>query len=375
MSKRDYYDVLGISKDATKDQIKSAYRKLAMEYHPDRNKSPDAEEKFKEISEAYGVLSDDEKRQQYDMYGHAGISGRYTQEDIFRNIDFDSIFRDFGFGFGGFESIFDTLFGRRRGGRRRPGWQDWENRPIPGDDLRFDMEITLEQAVSGLKTEISVPHAKDCDVCKGTGIEPGKQPTKCSQCGGTGQIQRVSETGTARFVQITTCPKCGGRGQLIEHPCHECKGSGKVQVKRKIAVDIPPGVDTGTRMRIRGEGEPGTRGGPPGDLYLVMHIKPHPIFMREGNHLYLETPITFSQAALGTKIEVPTINSKAELKIPPGTQSHTLFKLKGKGVPDISGYGRGDEFVRVIVRTPEKLTSRQKELLKELAEEEKNSPS
>ncbi|MGQ9722318.1 MAG: molecular chaperone DnaJ [Candidatus Jordarchaeum sp.] len=371
MSKRDYYEILGVSRDATKDQIKNAYRKLAMEYHPDRNKSPDAEEKFKEISEAYGVLSDDEKRQQYDLYGHAGISGRYTQEDIFRNIDFDSIFRDFGFGFGGFDSVFDILFGRGRGRGRRPSWEDWERRPIPGDDLRFDMEISLEQAVSGLKTEISVPHTKDCEVCKGSGIEPGKQPTQCPQCRGTGQIQRVSETGTARFVQITTCSRCGGRGQLIQYPCPECKGLGRVQVKRKIAVDIPAGVDDGTRIRIRGEGEPGIRGGPPGDLYVVTHIKPHPIFQREGNHLYTEVPITFSQAALGTKIEVPTINSKAELKIPPGTQSHTLFRLKGKGVPDVSGHGRGDEFVRVIVHTPEKLSPRQKELLKQLAEEDK----
>lgn len=372
MSKRDYYDVLGVQKNATKDEIKSAYRKLAMQYHPDRNKSPDAEEKFKEISEAYGVLSDEEKKQQYDMFGHAGISGRYTQEDIFRNIDFDSIFRDFGFGFGGFESIFDTLFGRRR--RRGPSWEDWEKRPIPGDDLRFNMEITLEQAVKGLKTEINVPHTKDCDVCKGSGIEPGKQATQCSQCGGSGQIQQVRQTANTRFVQITTCSKCGGRGQIIEHPCPECRGSGKVQVKRKIAVDIPPGVDTGTRIRIRGEGEPGIRGGPPGDLYVVTYVKPHPVFEREGNHLLTEVPITFSQAALGTKIEVPTINSKAELRIPAGTQSHTLFRLKGKGVPDISGRGRGDEFVRVIVRTPEKLTSRQKELIRELSEEDKKNP-
>ena len=372
MTKKDYYEILGVPRNATKEEIKNAYRKLAMKYHPDRNKSPDAEEKFKEISEAYGVLSDDEKRRQYDMFGHAGISGRYTQEDIFRTIDFDSIFRDLGFGFGRFDSIFDVLFGRRRG--RRARWEDWESRPIPGDDLRFDMEITLEQAVKGLKTEISVPHSKDCDVCKGTGLKPGTQPTTCPQCGGTGQLQYVRDSGTTRFVQITTCPRCGGRGQIIEHPCPKCKGTGKVQVKRKIAVDIPPGVDTGTRLRIRGEGEPGKRGGPPGDLYVVIHVKPHPVFEREGNDLYTEVPITFSQAALGAKIEVPTIDSKAELKIPPGTQSHTLFRLKGKGVPDISGRGRGDEYVRVIVKTPKKLTPRQRELFKQLAEEEKKNP-
>lgn len=368
MAKRDYYDALGISKNATKDEIKNAYRKLAMQYHPDRNKSPDAEEKFKEISEAYGVLSDDEKRQQYDMFGHAGISGRYTQEDIFRNIDFDSIFRDFSFGFGGFDSIFDTLFGR--GGRGRRTREYWEKQPIPGDDLRFDMEITLEQAASGIETEINVPRTKECDVCKGSGIEPGKTATKCTQCRGMGQIQHVRETGTARFVQITTCPKCGGRGELIEYPCHECKGSGRIQVKRKLNIKIPPGVETGTRIRIGGEGEPGIRGGPPGDLYVVIHVKPHPLFERDGNHLLTEVPITFSQAALGAKIEVPTINSKAELRIPPGTQSHTLFKLKGKGLPDISGHGRGDEYVRVIVRTPEKLTPKMKELFAKLAEEE-----
>jgi molecular chaperone DnaJ len=374
-TKRDYYDVLGVPRDATKEQIKNAYRKLAMQYHPDRNKSPDAEEKFKEISEAYAVLSDDEKRRQYDMFGHAGISGRYTQEDIFRGTDFDSIFRDLGFdfGFGGFDSIFDMFFGRGRERGRRARWESWDNRPIPGDDLRFDMEITLEQAFTGLKTEISVPHARECNTCKGTGIEPGKQPTRCSQCGGTGQLQQVRESATTRFVQITTCPRCGGRGQIIEYPCHECKGSGKVHIKRKIAVDIPPGVDNGTRIRIKGEGEPGIRGGPPGDLYVVTHVKPHPIFQREGNDLLVDVPISFTQAALGARIEVPTINSKAELRIPPGTQSHTVFRLKGRGMPDISSGQRGDEFVRVIVRVPEKLTPRQRELLRQLAEEEKRS--
>ncbi|WXG39593.1 MAG: molecular chaperone DnaJ [Candidatus Freyarchaeum deiterrae] len=369
MSKRDYYDVLGVSKDATKDEIKTAYRKLAMQYHPDRNKSPDAEEKFKELSEAYGVLSDEEKRQQYDQFGHAGISGKYTQEDIFRNVDFESIFR--GFGFGGFDSIFESLFGGGGRGRRgSPSRGSWERQSIPGDDLRFDMEITLEQAVSGLETEITVPHVKECNVCKGTGIEPGKKGTRCPQCGGTGQLQQVRETGATRFVQITTCPRCGGRGELNAYPCHECKGSGRIQVKSKIDVNIPPGVDTGTRMRIGGEGEAGIRRGAPGDLYVVIHVKQHPIFERDGNNLITDVPITFSQAALGAKIEVPTINSKAELKIPAGTQSQTLFKLKGKGVPDISGQGRGDEFVRVLVRTPKKLTPRLKELFTELAEED-----
>jgi molecular chaperone DnaJ len=343
-----------------------------MQYHPDRNKSPDAEEKFKELSEAYGVLSDDNKREQYDRFGHAGISGRYTEEDIFRGVDFDNIFRDIGFG--GFESIFDTIFGRGGRGRRgRPSAESWERQPIPGDDLRFDMEITLEQAVSGLETEINVPHAKECNVCKGTGVEPGKKATRCPQCNGTGQLQQVRETGTTRFVQITTCPRCGGRGELNTYPCHECKGSGRIQVKSNIDVNIPPGVDTGTRLRITGEGEPGIRGGPTGDLYVVIHVKPHPIFEREENNLLTEVPITFSQAALGARIEVPTIDSKAELRIPSGTQSQTLFKLKGRGVPDISGRGRGDEYVRVVVRTPEKLTPRQKELFTKLAEEEGRS--
>ncbi|MCP8304386.1 MAG: molecular chaperone DnaJ [archaeon] len=358
MAKKDYYEILGVSRDATSQEIKNVYRKLALQYHPDRNKSPEAEEKFKEISEAYAVLSDEEKRRQYDMFGHAGIDSRYTREDIFRGVDFDEIFRDLGFGFGGFDKIFEEFFGRRE-----------PYGPERGLDLRYDLEINLEDAFRGLKTEIEVPRREKCRTCNGTGASPGTEPKTCPKCNGTGQVQYTRTLGFARFVQVLTCDKCNGRRVVVESPCKECRGTGVARYYRKIRVEIPQGVDTGYLLRLRGEGEVGVRGGPPGDLYVLVTVKPHRIFKRDGNDLLYETQISFPQAALGTEIEAPNINGKARLKIPAGTQSGTIFRLKGKGMPKLRGFGRGDELVRVIVKTPTRLTDRQKELLLDFAKE------
>jgi len=360
MEKRDYYEVLGVSKDASKEDIKDAYRKLALQYHPDRNRSPDAEEKFKEISEAYAVLSDDEKRMQYDQFGHAGIDGRYSRDDIFRGADFESIFRDLGFGFGGFESIFDMFFGRRE---RRPYG------PQKGNDLRYDLEITLEQVASGMKTQIEVPRTEKCSECNGSGAAPGTQPTKCSRCNGTGQIQHVRSSGFARFVRIEPCDKCGGKGITIESPCKTCRGRGTVEKTRKITVRIPAGIEAGTSLRLSGEGEAGLRSGPAGDLYVVVHVKPHNVFERDRSDILCEVPVGFAQAALGAEIEVPTLESKVKMKIPGGTQTGTIFRLRGRGLPEVDGYGKGDELVRVVIRTPTKLSQRQKQLLAEFAKE------
>ncbi|MFX1520243.1 MAG: molecular chaperone DnaJ [Promethearchaeota archaeon] len=367
MEKRDYYEVLGVSKDASQDGIKRAYRKLAVQYHPDRNKSPGATDKFKEVSEAYAVLSDEEKRRMYDQYGHAGIDGRYTTEDIFRGVDFDSIFRDFGFGggfggFGGFDSIFDMLFGNRRARTREPRVQR-------GDDIQYELGITLEEAASGIERQIDVPRRERCPICEGTGAEPGTSVTTCPKCKGRGQLQIARTQGYTRFVQIVPCDRCNGAGKIVEEACHNCRGSGVVHPTRKINVTIPAGVETRSVLRLRGEGEVSASRGPSGDLFVIINVKPHEVFQRDGTTLYLEQPISFFQAALGAKVRVPTLDGAAALKIPAGTQTHTLFRLKGKGMPSLNGYGRGDELVRVIVRTPENLTRSQKKLLQDIAEE------
>ncbi|MBI5253648.1 MAG: molecular chaperone DnaJ [Euryarchaeota archaeon] len=358
MRKRDYYDVLGVGRNTSKEDIKKAYRRLAMQYHPDRNKSPDAGEKFKEISEAYGVLSDDAKRQQYDTFGHAGIGERYTQEDIFRGINFEDIFRDIGFGFGGVDSIFDIFFG----GRRR-----YKTGPRKGADLAYELEITLEEAASGVSKKIEFHRTGVCSTCNGTGAKPGTSPKACPSCNGSGQISQTRRTPFGHFTSITTCSRCRGEGKIIEVPCTVCGGRGAVQIPRSISVKIPPGVEEGSRLRIAGEGEAGERGAQPGDLYVIMHIKPHEIFIREGEDIFCEVPITFSQAALGDEIQVPTLDGRAKIKIPPGTQSGTIFRLKGKGMQSMRGYGRGDEHVRVTVKTPTNLTDEQRKLFKQLA--------
>ncbi|MDH7555903.1 MAG: molecular chaperone DnaJ [Candidatus Methanosuratincola sp.] len=360
-TKRDYYEILGVPRDATPEQIKDAYRKLALQYHPDRNKSPDAEEKFKEISEAYAVLSDPQKRSQYDMLGRAGFNQQYTQEDIFRGADFETIFRDFGFG--GFGDLFDLFFG---GGR---GYGGFGNRRMRGSDLVSEVRITLEEALKGAEKEIEIPRSETCKQCAGSGASPGTSPRTCTNCGGTGQVQRVHSSGFARFVQITACPTCKGSGSIIDKPCSACKGSGVAKVKRRITVRIPPGAEDGMQLRLRGEGDASLNGGAPGDLYVNVGVVPDPRFRREGPDLYYELRIGYPQAALGTEVTVPTLEGPVQMTINPGTQPGTILRLKGRGLPKLDGFGRGDQFVVVNVTVPERLTPRQRELLKELAKE------
>ena len=356
--KRDYYEVLGVSKTAPKDEIKDSYRKLAMQYHPDRNKSPDAEEKFKEISEAYAVLSDDEKRRQYDTLGHAGFDQRYTREDIFRGADFESIFRDLGSG-SNFGDIFSFLFGRG----------DVEERMARGRDLGYELDITLEEAARGVEKEIEVPRTEKCQVCNGTGASPGTSPKVCTRCGGNGQVQNVRRNGFSMYVQVVACPSCKGRGLIIESPCRECRGTGLTRRKRTITIKIPAGIDDGFQLRLRGEGDMPREGGTPGDLYALIHVTPHPYFRREGDDLLYHLIIGYPQAALGAEVPVPTLEGNVNLKIHPGTQPGEIFKLKGKGMPRFRGFGKGNLLVRINVSVPDKLTQRQKNLLEELSTE------
>jgi len=358
--KRDYYEVLGVQKNASKDEIKDAYRKLAMQYHPDRNKAADAEEKFKEISEAYAVLSDDQKRQQYDTLGHAGFDQRYTAEDIFRGADFESILRDIGFGFG---DLFRTFFGGGFGGG---GFRERSNR---GEDLVYDLEITLEEAAKGTEKEIVVPRTEKCEVCGGSGASPGTSPKTCPKCNGAGKVQHMRRSSFAMYVQVTPCAECRGKGTLIESPCKECRGTGLVKRRRKISVKIPEGIDEGYQLRLRGEGEMGPNGGEAGDLYVLVHVKPHELFMREGDDLWHVLIIGYPQAALGAEVSVPTLDGSATIKIKPGTQAGETIRLKGKGMPRFRGYGKGDLLVRVGISVPEKLTAKQRELLEQLAAE------
>lgn len=360
--KRDYYEILGVPREATKEHVKDAYRKLALQYHPDRNKSPDAEEKFKEVSEAYAVLSDDEKRRQYDQLGHAGIDQRYTWEDIFRATDFESIFRDLGFGFGGFDSIFDMFFGRRG------PWQ--EERPRRGPDLRYNLEISLEEVASGATKEITVPRREACDACNGSGARKGTSPKTCQRCKGTGQTEHVQKAGFARIVRVQTCDRCDGRGVKIESPCPKCRGTGIVERTRRISLRIPLGVEDGSQLRLAGEGESGGPRIPAGDLFVYIMVRPHRIFERDGSNIYCKVPVGFGETALGAEIEVPTLESSASLRIPEGTQTGTVFRLRGKGLPEYLGRGRGDQLVRVVIRTPTDLTEKQRRLLAELKKEE-----
>lgn len=357
-TKRDYYESLGVNRNSAKEEIKAAYRKLALQYHPDRNKSAGAEERFKEISEAYAVLSDEEKKAQYDQFGHQGIGQRYTTEDIFRGANFDEVFR--GTGFGGFESIFDTFFGGF-GGRTRG--------PSRGQDLRFDAQITLEQAANGVTLKVDIPITRSCETCGGSGAQPGTNPRNCATCHGAGQVQHVQQSGFARMIRIDTCPKCRGRGTIIDNPCKTCRGSGITAKTSTLDVKIPAGVENGHRLRLRGQGDVSMEGGSPGDLYVAIHVKPDQRFERDGDDLIHHVKIAFPQAVLGTEIEVPTIDGTAKLKIPTGTQNGSIFRMKGKGMPRLDGYGRGDELVTVTVDIPTRLTSRQKQLIHELGKE------
>jgi molecular chaperone DnaJ len=357
--KRDYYEVLGVQRNASKDEIIGAFRKLALQYHPDRNKAPEAEEKFKEISEAYAVLSDDEKRQQYDMLGHAGFDQRYTQEDIFRGADFSAIFRDLGFGFG---DIFRHFFGGGFGG-------DFSERVNRGRDLVYDLEITLEEAAKGTEKELEIPRTEKCDLCNGSGASPGTSPRTCPQCNGAGKVQHMRKSSFAMYVQVTPCPTCKGKGTLIDSPCRNCGGTGLVKRKRKISVKIPVGIDEGYQLRLRGEGEMAANGGVAGDLYVLVHIRPDELFMRDGDDLLHVLMIGYPQAALGAEVSVPTLEGPATVKIHAGTQPGEVIRLKGKGMPRFRGYGKGDLLVRVGIAVPEQLTQHQRALLEELAKE------
>lgn len=360
--KRDYYEILGVPRDASKEDIKKAYRRLAMKYHPDMNKDDPkkAEEKFKEISEAYEVLVDDEKRARYDRFGHEGVqstfrTGGFDWSDFTHFADISDLFGDFaGVGFG--SSFFDQIFGRatRRG-------------PQEGRSLRYDVEITIEEAARGVEKELRVPRSVVCKTCGGEGAKPGDLKT-CPTCKGSGQVQRGQKRGYTSILTITTCPTCQGAGKQAIRKCPECNGAGVTQTTSTIKVSIPKGADEGMRLRIRGAGEASPDGGPPGDLYIVVHIAEHPVFTRDGKDLWVEAPITFSQAALGAEIKVPTLDGDALVTVPPGTQTGTVFRLKGMGMPDLQGYSNGDEFVRVTVVTPTKLTPQQKELLRQLDE-------
>jgi molecular chaperone DnaJ len=347
MSKRDYYEVLGLSKGASKDEIKKAYRKLSKQYHPDINKEPDADVKFKEIAEAYEVLSDEQKKAQYDQFGHTDPNQGFGGGD-------------FG-GFGGFEDIFDTFFGG--GGRRRRD----PNAPRQGADLQYTMSLAFEEAVFGKETTIEIPREEECNTCDGSGAKPGTKPETCSHCNGSGQLNVEQNTPFGRIVNRRVCHYCSGTGKQIKDKCSTCGGTGKVKKRKKINVKIPAGVDDGQQLRVTGQGEPGINGGPAGDLYVVFHVRPHEFFEREDDDIYCEMPLTFAQAVLGDEIEVPTLHGKVKLKIPAGTQTGTKFRLRGKGVPNVRGYGQGDQHIQVRVITPTKLSSKQKELIREFS--------
>ncbi|CUH94146.1 Chaperone protein DnaJ [Propionispora sp. 2/2-37] len=356
MSKKDYYELLGVSKSASEDEIKKAFRKLARKYHPDVNRDnpKEAEIKFKEINEAYEVLSDPQRRAQYDQFGHAAFDGARGGGPG----------GDFGFGAsGGFSDIFDMFFGGQSGfgfGGRQSG-------PEKGADLRYDLEIAFEEAAFGIEKEVQIPRTEECVTCKGSGAAPGTHPETCPQCKGTGQVQVMQNTPFGRMVNVKTCERCHGEGKIVPNPCRDCHGRGKVRTKRKIKIKVPAGVDNGSRLRMAHEGEAGTRGGPPGDLYVYIFVKSHKLFSREGSEVICEVPISFVQASLGDEIDVPTLDGKVKLRIPEGTQSGTIFRLKDKGIPHLRGNGRGDQHVRVKVLTPQKLSERQRSLLQEFA--------
>jgi molecular chaperone DnaJ len=342
---RDYYEILGMPKDASTDDIKKTYRKLALKYHPDRNKEAGAEEKFKEISEAYAVLSDSDKRAQYDRFGHAGIDSQYSAEDIFRNADF-----------GGFGDIFEMFFG---GGSRRGPMG-----PKRGSDLQYDLYITFEEAAFGARKDIDIPRTEMCSTCSGSGAKPGTSPKRCPTCNGTGQIRTTRSGLGMQFVSTSTCSTCHGRGQIVESPCPTCGGAGRVRNTRKITVNVPAGADSGMTLRLSGEGNSGEPGAFAGDLYVVIHVMEHRYFKRVDYDVISELPISFTQAALGEDVMVDTLYGKVKMNIPPGTQTQSIFRLRDKGIQHLHGHGKGDQLVRVTIKTPTKLTNEQKELLR-----------
>ena len=349
-SKRDYYEVLGVSRNATEEEIKKAFRRLAKQYHPDANKEQGAEARFIEINEAYEVLSDSQKRATYDRFGHAGLGNGVGAGG----------FNDFS-GFSSINDLFETFFASASGTQRRTGSQR-------GADLRYDLTITFEEAVFGCQKEIELPRWETCTTCRGNGAQPGTSTSRCSACQGTGEIRRVQQSIFGQFVNVTMCERCRGEGRVITTPCEKCRGQGRVRNNRRVIVNIPAGVDDGINVRVTGEGEVSARGGTPGNLYVILTVKPHPFFKRQGNDIIYELPISFAQAALGDEVEVPTVDNKTTpLKIPPGTQSGRSFRIKGQGVPVVHSSARGDEHVIVKVVTPTNLTPEQKRLLEEFA--------
>ena len=347
MSKRDYYEVLGVSKTATTLEIKKAYRKLAMKYHPDRNPGKEAEEKFKEAKEAYEVLSDEQKRAAFDQFGHAGVDPAAGAGAG-------------GFGGGSFSDIFGDVFGDIFGGGRSQGGP----RAQRGADMGYNLELSLEEAVKGTTVKIRIPTLDTCEACGGSGAKKGSSPKTCGTCGGAGQVRMQQ----GFFIAQQTCPTCHGRGSVVDDPCAQCHGQGRVKKHKTLSVDVPAGVDSGDRIRLAGEGEAGELGGPPGDLYVQIAVKEHPIFQREDANLYCEVPIAFTTAALGGELEVPTLEGKVNLKIPAGTQTHKLFRIRGKGVKPVRGGAVGDLLCRVVLETPVHLSNEQKELLERLDE-------
>jgi molecular chaperone DnaJ len=353
-AKRDYYDVLGVARSASADEIKKAYRRLARQYHPDLNREPDAEARFKEINEAYEVLSDSDKRAMYDRFGHQAVGGAGGYDP-------------FGGGFphGGpagdiFSSIFDAFMNQGARGASGPS-------PLRGADLRYHLQVEFEEAIFGTEKEISFQRLETCVTCRGNGAEPGSDLVRCPKCNGQGEIR--TRAPIFNMLTVVTCDQCGGTGQTVSVPCHTCRGEGRTRATRKVKVNVPPGVDTGLQLRLRGEGEAGMRGGPPGDLLVAISVKEHQIFHRNGNDIVLELPVNVALAALGGEIKVPTLTGEETLEIPPGTQHETLFRLRGKGAPSLRGAGRGDQVIVTRIVVPTKVTDRQRELLEELAEE------
>ena len=340
--RKDYYAILGVPRGASEEEIKKAYRRLAFQYHPDLNKDPQAAERFKEINQAYEVLSDPEKRANYDRWGQAEVWGRGFE----------------GFNFGGLGDLFDAFFGGTATATRRA--------PQKGADIHTHLTLSFEEAVLGTEREVEVERVENCPQCYGSGNRPGSAPARCPVCNGTGQVRRAQQSLFGRFVSVSTCQRCGGEGQVVVDPCPHCGGSGKHQVKRQLVVEVPAGVEDGTQLRLSGEGHSGSYGGPPGNLYILLSVKPHPLFRREGDNLVYRLPLNIAQAALGDTVTVPTLNGRVEVKIPPGTQSGREFVFKGRGVPRLHGRGQGDLVVRVQVVTPTSLTKEQRRLLEEL---------
>ena len=345
-TKRDYYEVLGVDRNATDDEIKKAFRRLAFKYHPDHNREDKNGERFKEINEAYEVLSEPNKRATYDQFGHGGAG------DIFgRGFE--------GFDFGGFGDIFEAFFGGTATATHRA--------PQRGADLHYEATITFEEVAFGCEKKVRISRIENCSLCRGTGCKSGSQPIRCSNCNGSGQVRRVQQSIFGRFSNITTCNQCHGEGTTITEPCPQCQGTGREKHQRNILVNIPPGVDDGSQMRLSGEGQAGARGGSPGNLYITVSVKPHQFFIRDGDNILYGLPINFAQAALGDEIEVPTINGKTRLNIPAGSQTGKVFRLKDKGFPHLHGDGNGHQLVTLFVATPDSLTENQRQLFQELA--------